>query len=184
MRRVEHLKHWDKNPRKISEVAYVRLKNKILAEGMHQVLTIDVDNTVLSGNQRLEVLKEVGVEEVWCMIPARALSEEERDKVGIQSNIIEGQWDTNILSAKFNVPMLLDQGFTKLQLGMSDLKDDDWNEEEEMKKIVKAIPQYGDIFELDCHRIACLDSTKLEDVEALMGGGQGKTRIHRPAIYG
>ena len=174
VRSIDQLKNWDKNPRRITEQAYYRLKKKIVEEGMHQVLTIDTDNTVLSGNQRLQILRELGVKEVHCMVPERTLTEDERDKVGIQSNIIEGTWDTELLSEKFDVPMLLDQGFTKLQLGMKDLHEDDFDAEKEMAG-VKPIPQYGDIFELGGHRIGCLDSTKIEDVEALMG--EGKARL-------
>lgn len=173
IRNVSELRHWDKNPRKITEEAYSRLKNKILSEGMHQVLTIDTDGTVLSGNQRLEVLKEVGVEQVWCMLPERALTDKERDKVGLQSNIIEGTWDSDMLANNFDVPMLLDQGFTKLQLGMNPIEEDNFDAEKEMEN-VKPIPQYGDIYQLGDHRIACLDSTKLEDVQALMSGDKAR----------
>lgn len=169
LRSVSELKHWDKNPRTISEVAYSRLKNKIVDEGMHQVLTIDTDNSVLSGNQRLDILREVGVEQVWCMVPERALTEQERDKVGIQSNIIEGEWNTEILSKDFDIPMLLDQGFTKLQLGMNDLVEDNFNEEEELKHIATPLPKKGDVYELDGHRIGCLDATNIDEVKALMG---------------
>lgn len=169
IRKVADLHKWDKNPRKILEVNYARLKRKIVEEGMHQVLTIDVDNTVLSGNQRLEILKEVGVEEVWCMVPERALDALERDKVGVQSNLIEGMWDNDMLANTFDIPMLLDQGFTKLQLGMNPLEEDNFDADKEMEN-VKVIPTYGDIYQLGRHRIACLDSTKLEDTQKLMDG--------------
>ena len=155
------------NPRSITEIAYDRLKRKILEEGMHQVLTIDIDNTVLSGNQRLEILKEVGVEEVWCMVPERALDELERDKVGIQSNLIEGIWDNDMLANTFDIPMLLEQGFTKLQLGMNPLEEDEFDADKEMEG-VKPIPRGGDIYQLGDHRIMVGDATSLEDVERLM----------------
>lgn len=170
-RKVADLKHWDKNPRKINEVNYARLKSKVMNEGMHQVLTIDTDNTVLSGNQRLEVLKEVGVETVWVMVPERALTAVERDKVGLQSNIIEGMWDNDRLANDFDIPLLLDQGFTKLQLGMSPFEEDDFDADKEMEGI-KPLAEFGDIYQLGEHRIMCGDSTSLEDVEKLMGGVQ------------
>lgn len=177
---VADLKHWDKNPRKITEEAYARLKMKVVSEGMHQVLTVDTDETVLSGNQRLEVLKEVGVEKVWCMVPVRALTEEERDKVGLQANIIEGTWDVEMLANNFELPVLLAQGFTKLQLGMGPLKEDDFDADEEYKKIEKPVAKYGDIFQLGEHRIMCGDSTSAEDVSKLMGGGLAKVLFTDP----
>ncbi len=113
---VSQLKKWDKNPRTISEGAYGRLRQRVLEEGMHQVLTIDQDGTVLSGNQRLQILTEMGVGEVWCMVPQRALTEPERNKIALESNIHDGKWDFEMLKT-FDTPLLFDVGFTKLQLG-------------------------------------------------------------------
>lgn len=118
LRKVSDLKKWEKNPRKISESARAALKQKIVSEGMHQVITIDTDNTVLSGNQRLDILIELGRESVWCMVPERSLASSERDRVGIESNLNDGMWDLKILSLGFEVPMLKDFGFTSLQMGL------------------------------------------------------------------
>ena len=118
LRNIADLKKWDKNPRKISDVAYANLKAKVIEEGMHQVLTVDADNTVLSGNQRLQILTELEIPQVWCMFPERPLTPEERDKVGIQSNLNDGMWDVEILSKQFDIPMLKDFGFTSIQLGV------------------------------------------------------------------
>lgn len=135
IKNISELKHWAKNPRTISEIAYKKLREKIESEGMHQVLTINTDNVVLSGNQRLDILTELGVETVWCMVPERELTEEECDRVGIQSNIIEGMWNTEMLAKNFDVPMLLNQGFTKLMLGMNDLHEDDFDADKEMENV-------------------------------------------------
>lgn len=169
LRKVADLKHWDKNPRTISEANYARLKRKVIEEGMHQVLTVDVDDTVLSGNRRLDILTECGVEQVWCMEPERALTDEERDKVGIQSNIIEGAWDSDMLANTFDIPMLLEQGFTKLQLGINPLEEDGFDADKDMDN-VKIVPMHGDIYQLGDHRIMCGDSSKEEDVLKLMDG--------------
>lgn len=169
LRKVADLKHWDKNPRKITDAAYQRLKQKIIGEGVHQTLAIDLDNTVLSGNQRLNILLEIGREEVYCMVPDHKLSEQERDKVGIESNINEGMWDTDVLLAKFDVPMLVQQGFTKLDLGIKEVKEDDFNLGKEYEKIKDPISKMGDIYQLGNHRIMCGDSTKESDVKSLVG---------------
>lgn len=163
---VADLKKWDKNPRKISDGAKARLKRKILEEGMHQVLTIDTDNTVLSGNQRLDILTELEWKQVWCMVPERALTPQERDKVGIQANIIEGEWDSAILASKFDIPMLTDQGIKAINLPRITTGDED-NVPEVRPE---AITQRGDIFTLGEHRLMCGDATSDEDMVKLMGG--------------
>lgn len=183
LRNVVDLKHWDKNPRKITEVNYARLKKKMTEEGMHQVLTVDTDDTVLSGNQRLDIHLELGLEQVWCMVPERALTAEERDKVGLQSNIIEGMWDADMLANNFEIPMLLEQGFTKLQLGMNPFEEDNFDADKEMDG-VKPLAEPGDIYQLGEHRIMCGDSTSMEDVEKLMGGGPGSVGFYGSALHG
>lgn len=169
-RNVADLKNWDKNPRKITEEAYERLRRKIVEEGMHQVLTIDTDNTVLSGNQRLRILQELQIVEAWCMVPARALTAEERDKVGIQSNIIEGNWDFDMLANQFDIPVLLEQGITKMQLGMNKPEEDDFDAEKEAEGITQPVAQMGDVYQIGRHRLMCGDSTKREMLEVLMNG--------------
>lgn len=171
---LSDLKHWDKNPRQISKEEYERLKSKIIEQGFHDVFITDQDGTVLSGNQRMEVLKEFEITEVDCLVPDRALTEEERDKVALSANMHEGQWDFDRLANEFDVPLLLDQGFTKLQLGMMPLREDDFDAEKEAQSITNPVSQHGDVFQLGSHRIACIDSTKKEDVEKLMGGGKAR----------
>lgn len=115
IRQVSALKQWEKNPRKISPDAHDRLKEKVQREGMHQVLTIDQDGTVLSGNQRLEILRELGVLDVWCMIPERVLTEDERERVALESNVHEGRWKIEMLRT-FDQPKLVDMGIKILHV--------------------------------------------------------------------
>ena len=168
LRNIADLKKWDKNPRKITEPAKARLKRKIVEEGMHQVLTIDTDNTVLSGNQRLDILTELEWPQVWCMVPERPLTVDERDKVGIQANIIEGEWDATILASKFDIPMLTDQGIKSINLPRLTTGDED-NVPEVRPE---AISKKGDLFEIGVHRILCGDSTLDEDFAKLMQGAR------------
>ncbi len=119
-RKVSDLKAWDKNPRKLDEQAFLDLKKKITERGFHDIFKIDTDNTILSGNQRKQALIELGVEEVDVIVPERALTEKERDAVALESNRHSGIWDYDMLGAKFEVPDLLDYGFTLGELGIGD----------------------------------------------------------------
>jgi hypothetical protein len=118
---TSELKHWERNPRRISPENYNRLKDSLLKEGMHQVLTIDTDGTVLSGNQRLDILTELEIEKVWCLMPRRPISEEERVRISLESNIHHGSWDYDLLSV-YDTQMLLDVGFTNVQLGIESIE--------------------------------------------------------------
>jgi ParB-like chromosome segregation protein Spo0J len=93
VREVKDLLPWQENPRKISKVALDKLKEKITQSGFHSVIVIDTDNTILSGNQRKTALMELGINTVDVLIPSRKLSDKERRKIGIESNINDGEWD-------------------------------------------------------------------------------------------
>lgn len=89
---LKDLKHWDKNPRTISKEAKARLKERLKERGMHDVLLITQDNVVLSGNQRLDVMLEEGVEKAHCLVPDRKLTDDEMTKIALESNISDGEW--------------------------------------------------------------------------------------------
>lgn len=112
---LETLLHWNRNPRLISKVAFDQLKAKIQARGFHDVLKVDLDGVVLSGNQRLEALKDLGVTEVNCLVPNRALTESEREKVALESNRSSGEWDIDALGS-FEQSVLEEVGFTPVEL--------------------------------------------------------------------
>lgn len=98
-KRVIELKTWEKNPRVITEEALEELKQSIITRGFHRVLALDTDNTVLDGNQSHKILLQLGIEEVWCLIPERKLTEEERTKVAIEANLHKGNFDHELLKA-------------------------------------------------------------------------------------
>lgn len=75
-RLVEDLKIWDRNPRKISKDSFNKLKERIKERGFHDVIKIDIDNVILSGNQRKKALIDLGIKEVTALVPNRSLSEQ------------------------------------------------------------------------------------------------------------
>lgn len=97
-RKISALKEWKDNPRTISDKAYERLKGSITKRGFHDVLKIDENNVVLSGNQRLRALRELGVEEVECKVANRKLTQDEKDAVALESNTQDGEWDMDKLA--------------------------------------------------------------------------------------
>lgn len=100
-RDITALKEWDKNPRIITRESYKKLKQAIIERGFHDILKIDENNNVLSGNQRLKILKELGYTEIECKVADRVLTEEEKKKVSLESNIQSGDWDIDMLEDDF-----------------------------------------------------------------------------------
>ena len=166
IRKVSELKKWEENPRSISEVEYVKLKKSITKRGFHDILKIDEKNVVLSGNQRLDALKELDYKEVECKVADKILTQEEKDAVALESNIQGGEWDMDKLAEGFE-DILEELGADDLMPEIvEEVEEDDYEEPEDLETTVVL----GDVYQLGEHRLVCGDSTKIEDVEKLMNG--------------
>lgn len=117
--KVSEIKNWEQNPRSISKEAYERLKQRITSRGFHDVIKLDTNNVVLSGNQRRRALEELGVKEVYCMVPSRKLTEEEMLQVAVDSNRQDGAWDFDMLSSLSDIEALKELGFTDQELKLT-----------------------------------------------------------------
>lgn len=115
-RKVATLKEWEKNPRKISEEDFEKLKASIVERGFHDVLKVDTDNTIISGHQRKRALTDLGITEVEVLVPDRPLTEQERDIIAVESNRHRGTFDFDILANSFNIDDLVTAGFNRDEL--------------------------------------------------------------------
>lgn len=166
LKKVSELKGYDKNPRKIERDNYDSLMSSIDDLGNFEPLVIDIDGTVIAGNQRLKVAIDLKEEEVEVSVPERKLTEDEIKRIAILSNMHKGEWDTDLLQDEFED--------TLKELDMTDLlpdkvvevEEDNYEEPEELPIRVHT----GEIWQLGNHRLMCGDSTKIEDVEKLMNG--------------
>lgn len=144
-RRLSDLKDWERNPRTITGDAFAKLKSRIEQRGFHDVVKVDTNGVILSGTQRRKALAELGVEEVWAMVPDRELTEEEREKVVLESNRNDGEWDWGALKG-FDMPTLLDVGFAEQELrvnfGMNSAANVDL-ESDRMRILVVVPPETG-----------------------------------------
>ena len=170
---VKSLKTWAKNPRRITTEAFKRLIDRIIKRGFHDVVKIDVDGTILSGNQRKKALLQLGVKEVTVLIPNRPLTEEERNQVALESNISDGQWDFGELES-FNLELLTDLGFDQSELEKiwdksTEVTDDDFDPEEELKKIKVPKSKPGDLIVMGRHKLICGDCQDPKVLRRLFG---------------
>ncbi len=185
-RLVKDLKNWSKNPRKIITANFNRLKERITQRGFHDVIKIDTDNTVLSGNQRKRALLELGIKEVIVLMPNRKLTEEERDKIALESNTNDGEWDFEALKS-FDLGILTDIGFNQMELAKFwdeevEVKNDNFDVEKEIKKIKEPKTKLGDLIILGNHKILCGDSTKPENLKRLLGD-EKVSMIYSDPVY-
>lgn len=172
-RAVADLKHYEKNPRKIIPSAMAKLKDRISKRCFHDVVKLDTDGIVLSGNMRIEALVQLGVKEVNVLVPDRKLTPAEREAIVLESNRNDGTWDDTILST-FDSEVMLEVGFDSVEVDT--LKETDEDEEDtfdvdkEAAKIKKPTSKYGQVWKLGESRLMCGDSTLPADLATLMGG--------------
>ena len=172
-RAVKDLKSWLSNPRKITKDNFVKLKERITKRGFHDVIKIDTDGTVLSGNQRKKALIDLGIKEVIVLIPDRKLTEDERNKIALESNLNDGEWDFDALKS-FELDTLSEIGFDKIELSKfwdkdKEFKEDTCDIEKEVKKAKNTKIKSGDMFQLGRHRLLCGSSLEISNVKKLMG---------------
>lgn len=91
------------NPRKeLSEKdkEYQKIKNSILEFGYVAPVVVNSDMTVISGHQRLKILKDLKYEEIDCIVVNFDKNKEKL--LNIALNKISGEWDYQKLESIFN----------------------------------------------------------------------------------
>ena len=169
-RKINDLVPHQNNPRKMSEKQVEDLKKSIEKFNLVEIPAIDTDNTILAGHQRLKIMQLIGRgdEVIDVRVPSRKLTDEERNEYLIRSNKNIGDWDFNLL-ANFDENLLLDVGFTNIELKKSFGLSGEDEEQFDTSPPVESKTVRGQIYELGPHRLMCGDSTNIEDIRKLMG---------------
>lgn len=136
-----------------------------------QPLVLDKDKVIIIGHGRFEAAKNLGYTEVPCVI-ADDLTEEQVRKLRIVDNRTnESAWDIAMLEEELK-ELNFDEfnfnfdGLVSEEEEIVDVHEDDYD------VVLPEMPksQLGDIYQLGDHILMCGDSTKIEDVNALVGG--------------
>ena len=181
------------NPRKQlkpGDEEFEKLKNSIKNFGYVELIVVNIanNNTVISGHQRLSVLKYLGETEAECVVVE--LNEEDEKALNIAMNKVGGSWDEKLLAdllaelkdADYNLdltgfnPEEIDSLFSKFF--EEETKEDNFNIEEELQKPV--FSHLGDLWVLGKHKIFCGDSTKPETYTQLMNGEKANLLLTDP----
>lgn len=187
-RLIKDLMLSDINPRKISKEQKEALQKSLEKFNLADIPVLNTDNTIISGNQRLQILYDLGKgnDEIDVRVPNRKLTDQELKEYMLIANTHAGVFDVELLEAHFedvnidfDIQLVDDngkitvKGHERVKKGLTE---DD--EIPEPPKIAKSKP--GQIWILGEHRLMCGDSTKKEDVELLMAGKKADLVITDP----
>lgn len=159
VRKVKELKVWKENPRKIGKAKLSQLMERIKNRGFHSVIVVDQDNTILSGNQRKTALTKLKITEVNVLTPNRKLTQDEKRKIALESNLNDGEWNFEKLKS-FQMDLLSDISFpdadlSKLWAENLEAQNDDFDEKAELAKIKKPKTNLGDLIIMGSHKLIC-----------------------------
>ena len=192
-RKIGELIEWSKNPRKMSRYEFEHIKKSIDKFGIADPLIVNFDGTIIGGHQRKKVLLDAGLlkpeDEIDVRIPDRQLSTREAEELAIRLNKNTGSWDFDLLMENFEMPDLIEWGFTESELQIyggaeinksKDIDNMDINDAApQIDKLEQLLKEWntadGQLWELPStknnksHRLLCGDSTDPADVHRLMG---------------
>ena len=179
------------NPRKAlkpGDAEYEKIKNSITEFGYVDPVIVNDDMTVIGGHQRLTVLKDLGFEEIDCVVIS--IDKTKEKALNIALNKITGEWNKELLAdlikdlqeADFDVaftgfdPPEVEQLFNSVH--DKKITEDDFDVDDELNN--PAFSKAGDVWLLGRHRVCCGDSTLQETYDTLMDGAKANMVLTDP----
>lgn len=86
------------NPRKINNKGRAELKRSLETFGDFGCFIVDENNSVIGGNQRLRIIKELYPERELLCKKLIGYSEAEKRAINIKANTHSGEWDMDLLA--------------------------------------------------------------------------------------
>jgi len=115
---LQELKAYEKNPRILMERKAQLLSDSLDKFGLVEKPVVNTDFTIISGHQRIEVMALKGATELEVWYPDRTLAEKDFEELNITLNLVNGDWDHDILANSWEVGDLLRWGFEEDELGL------------------------------------------------------------------
>ena len=185
------IRPYDHNPRH-NEEAVDAVAKSIREFGFRNPVILDKDNVIIAGHTRWLAAKELGLEEIPCVV-ASDLTPEQAKAYRIADNRTGeiAKWDYDLLPVELKE--LRADGFDLSLLGfdtseLEGLLADPPNEGTEGETEPDAVPDApeipvskpGEVYLLARHRLMCGDSTSKTDTARLMGGGKAVLYLTDP----
>jgi len=158
---------------------YIKLEASIEEFGyVDPIIWNEITGNLVGGHQRFKILLNQGLEEIEVSVVRLSLEKEKA--LNIALNKIQGGWDEDKLRKLIEELSVIPDfdisltGFDAPEISQlldktEEAREDNFDFEEELKKIDKPITEKGDIILLGKHRLLCGDSSNSEDIAKLIG---------------
>lgn len=189
MVKIDDLVPYANNARTHSKEQINKLRGSLREFGFINPVIIDANNGVLAGHGRLEAARAEGITEVPCVLVDHLTEAQKKAYILADNRYAEDAgWDEEML--RIEIEALQGEDFDLMLTGFeeqeiadlfavdTDVKEDDFDVDEELKKPV--FSKQGDIWTLGRHRLICGDSTKEETYTLLMEGKKANLVVTDP----
>lgn len=180
---IDDLEAFQGKLKSISEVEFEKLKSAILKYGFSFPVFVWRKN-ILDGHQRVQAVKRLiddGYELEGGMLPVVLIEAKDRKEAAEKLLLINSRYATidqdgfDWFVQDFDIDVVDMSGLLEIpeiDFGIEDDEEFEGNTDPDDVPEVEETPvtKMGDIWLLGKHRLCCGDSTKIEDVERLMGG--------------
>ena len=186
---VDKLVPYANNARTHSKAQIDQIAASIRAFGYMTPITIDENNTILSGHGRYYALQKLGIKKIPCMRVSH-LTENEKKAYIIADNKIalNAEWDEDMLkvdiadleAADFDMDLL---GFSEKEMkSMFGSDGEDAEDDFDLSSALEqaSFVQKGDVWTVGRHRLMCGDATSMDDVATLMDGKKANLLLTDP----
>ena len=177
-----------KNPRVIRDGKYELLKKSIQEDpemmGLREILVYRYGGglVIIGGNMRFRALKELGYTETAVKIIPNNTPADKLRRIVLKDNSGFGEWDFEGLTGEWDAD---DIAAAAIDIPEIDAETEEEEAKEDNYPVDDNIPeeptaQRGDIYALGKHRLMCGDSSRAEDVAALMAGKSADALVTDP----
>lgn len=179
-RLVADLIPYASNSRTHSDAQVAQIAASIREFGWTNPILIDGENTIIAGHGRLLAARKLGMEDVPAIILDHLSKAQQRALVIADNQLaLNAGWDIGMLKAEiddlklegFDLDLLgFDANFLD---GLLEPKPTEGLTDEDAVPEVPEVPKtvLGDVWVLGNHRLMCGDSTSIDHMQALTGGG-------------
>ena len=169
-KQIKELIPTEGNPRFLTKKQAKDLEKSLKKFNLVDIPAINTDLRIISGHQRITILKALGrgEEKIDVRVPNRTLTEEEHREYMLRANKNTGDWNLDLL-ANIDEELLKEVGWESEELDDIFQLDMDDEKADKVPEVRETDIKLGDMFKLGNHRLLCGDATKKEDVDKLMG---------------
>ena len=175
---------YEKNAKKHPQDQIDLLVRSITEYGFINPCLIDKDYKVIAGHGRIEAAKQMGMDTVPCLFVEGLTEAQYKAYVLADNKLTEmGEWDMDLVMSELQDLQDMDFDISLTGFELPDEEEEVEVVEDDVPEKVEARCKLGDLWQLGDHRLICGDSTSVDVLETLMGGGKSGLIGYRSAVW-